>query len=78
MPGITDTPENLAGVRRLLASVGGVSGVGLLPYNKLGEDKRRRLGLATETGLLETQDADRLEEIAGLFRTDGFDVTIGG
>lgn len=77
VPGITDTAANLAGVRRICRDAG-VTAVGLLPYNKLGEDKRRRLGLAPETNGLDTQDGAVMGEIASAFRREGFTVTIGG
>ena len=77
VPGITDTPDNLAGLRSILRAAG-AKAVGLLPYNRLGEDKRRRLGLEPGAGELKTQDDGAVEAMAAAFRDDGFTVGIGG
>ncbi|MEU6374296.1 pyruvate formate-lyase-activating protein [Streptomyces sp. NPDC046909] len=44
VPGLTDAPENIAGVAAFAASLGNVSRVDVLPFHKLGEAKWQALG----------------------------------
>lgn len=44
VPGLTDDPENIAGVAAFAASLGNVSRVDVLPFHKLGEPKWQALG----------------------------------
>ena len=78
IPGITDTEENLRAVRSLLSDLPGINGVSLLPYNRFGEDKRRRFNLDDRLGGLKMQSTVDVESIATDFSTQGYDVKIGG
>jgi pyruvate formate lyase activating enzyme len=78
IPGITETDENIDGLVSFLAARREIKGTCLLPYNRLGEDKVRRLGLQYRPGTMSTQTPQRLCEIAGRFEEAGLDVRIGG
>ncbi|WP_154028082.1 pyruvate formate-lyase-activating protein [Olsenella uli] len=45
VPGITDTPEELAGVGRIIAKWPNVVGLDVLPYHTMGVNKYEQLGL---------------------------------
>jgi pyruvate formate lyase activating enzyme len=45
IPGLNDRPDHIAAVAELAAGLKGLAGVDLLPYHRLGEGKRTRLGL---------------------------------
>ncbi|KUN21379.1 pyruvate formate lyase-activating protein [Streptomyces antibioticus] len=44
VPGLTDAPDNIAGVAAFAATLGNVSRVDVLPFHKLGEAKWQALG----------------------------------
>ena len=45
VPGLTDAPDNLAGIAEFAASLGNVQRVEVLPFHQLGKFKWERLGL---------------------------------
>lgn len=78
IPDITDTVENLEAVATFLRPLGSIRRISLLPYNKLGEDKVRRLHLPRRKLELETQSRETLERQALIFSKCGYEVKIGG
>ncbi|UCF06965.1 MAG: glycyl-radical enzyme activating protein [bacterium] len=78
IPGITDTDSNLHDIVRFLEPFERIEHIGLLPYNRIGEDKFERLGITYKPGRRTTQDGNELERIAGLFEQHGYQVSIGG
>ena len=78
IPGITDTEENLDAIMAFTGELHGISQVSLLPYNRFGEDKRRRFDLGDRLGRLPAQTAEQVEAVAERFRTGGYEVKIGG
>ncbi len=74
IPGITDTKRNIGEIIRFLEETGNIEEVGLIPYNMISSDKRRRFGLRSRTGVLKTQDSRAIGEIAGLFEKAGIRV----
>lgn len=78
IPGITDTTENLEAILAFLSEVPGVRQVSLLPYNRFGEDKRRRFELKDRLGNLKTQTKAEIEQAAARFADRGYEVKIGG
>jgi pyruvate formate lyase activating enzyme len=78
IPDITDTGENLVSTADFIKSFPSIKDVSLLPYNKLGEDKREKFGLENKAGRLKTQEMEDLEKIRRLFMNGGFRVKIGG
>ncbi len=78
IPGITDTEDNLDSMIEFLTSLDNVTRIGLLPYNKLAEDKCRRFGITSRLGTLATQTDAELRRIKARFAVCGFEVRIGG
>ena len=78
IPGITDTKGNIDGLISCLEPLTGVRSISLLPYNKFGEDKRRRFGLADRDSSYEAGPTERVSEIARRLESQGYTVTIGG
>jgi pyruvate formate lyase activating enzyme len=78
IPEITDTEYNLSAISNYLLTLNNVNRIDLLPYNKLAEDKYRRLNQDSKLGKLETQSSDRLNEIKNLVKSFGFEVELNG
>jgi pyruvate formate lyase activating enzyme len=78
IPGITDTEENLNSIANYLLKLKNINRIDLLPYNKLAEDKYRRLNQKSKLGILETQSENKLEEIKGLVESYGFETKLNG
>lgn len=45
VPGMNDTENNLSGIARIASNLPDILGVEIMPYHRLGEDKRRRMGM---------------------------------
>jgi pyruvate formate lyase activating enzyme len=88
VPGFNDEPGQLETIARHAASIAGVQKLCLLPYHALGEHKAARLrpappGDETRHEVFQRSDdeplsRESLEEIAGVLRTFGLEVQIGG
>lgn len=78
IPNITDTENNLTSIANYLMKLENINQIDLLPYNKLAEDKYRRLNQKSQLGNLETQSAEKLEEIKILVESFGFITKING
>lgn len=78
VPDITDTEDNLIAIADFLLKHKNLNCVNLLPYNKFGEDKRKRFGMAEQIDTLKTQSEKDLQIMAAIFRQRGLRVKIGG
>jgi pyruvate formate lyase activating enzyme len=78
IPNITDTEENLSSIANYLIKLNKINRIDLLPYNKLAEDKYRRLQQKSQLGNLETQSQEKLDEIKNLVKSFGFNTKING
>jgi len=78
IPDITDTKENLKSISNYLLNLNNVNRIDLLPYNKLAEDKYRRLNQESKLGNLESQSTDKLVEIKTLVESFGHKVELNG
>lgn len=78
IPGITDTDDNLEAVLTFLAQTPSLRHISLLPYNRFGEDKRRRFDLKGRLEGLKTQTRAEVEAAAARFIAHGYEVRIGG
>ena len=78
VPGFNDGHDNIEQTVRFVQSLQTVHRVDILPYNRGGLEKRRRL--VGETDLMEAQvpSDDTMAVIAETFRAYGFEVKIGG
>ena len=60
VPGITDAPDELAGVGRIIARWPNVVGLDLLPYHTMGASKYERLGIPYRLAGLPAMDAAKI------------------
>ncbi len=78
VPGVNDDDEELAGMALLAASLGAVTQVSLLPYHRLGRDKRERLGLPLLDPDPGPPGPERIRSAAAFFERAGLATFIGG
>jgi len=78
IPGITDNKKNLDDIAEFVTPFKNITDICLLPYNKLGEDKRERFGLANNLGKLRTQENEEMNRLAASFDSSRFRVKIKG
>lgn len=63
VPGITDTPDELAGVGRIIAKWPNVVGLDVLPYHTMGINKYKKLGIDYPLEGVEAMAANRVPEL---------------
>ncbi len=78
VPGITDTENNLREISYYVNKLKNVKKIILLPYNKLAEDKYRRLDQKPKLGNLETQTSEKLEELLNYVTSFNVKVELNG
>ncbi len=78
IPRLTATEENLRSISTLLRTKTRIRDVHLLNYHSHGRSKLDRLGLPETLPSTHPLSREEMQEFAGLLRTDGFEVTIGG
>ncbi|MCP4706317.1 MAG: glycyl-radical enzyme activating protein [candidate division Zixibacteria bacterium] len=78
IPGVTDSRKNLNEIIDFVSPLKNITDICLLPYNKLGEDKRERFGITNKLGKLSTQETARMNELAAVFDLSRFQVKING
>ena len=76
--GVNDDDGNVGRTIDLLASLGTVKRVGLLPYHSGGLEKARRIGKESCFRRFETPSEERLAAIEAAFRRAAFEVRRGG
>lgn len=74
VPGLTDDPDNVAGVAAFTASLRTVERVDVLPFHRLGSEKYTRLGLAYPLAATPPPDAALLARVQGQFTAVGLSV----
>lgn len=78
IPDITDSKENLDDIANFLVSLENITDICLLPYNKLGEDKRERFGIKNNLEKLAIQENDEINRLGVCFDSSRFRVKIKG
>ena len=78
IPEITDTEENLSTISNYLLGFNNIARIDLLPYNKLAEDKYRRLNKESKLGNIETQSENKLAEIKDFVKSFGLNAQLNG
>lgn len=71
VPGLTDNPDEIAGIARFAAGLGNVERVEVLPFHQMGRYKWQKLGIRyalEDTPLPSPEDAERA---CGIFRAEG-------
>ncbi|PWI16180.1 pyruvate formate lyase-activating protein [Streptomyces sp. Act143] len=71
VPGLTDAPDNIAGVAAFAASLGNVSRVDVLPFHKLGEAKWQALGRPFVLHDTPSPTAEQTAQAKGIFEAHG-------
>jgi pyruvate formate lyase activating enzyme len=77
IPGVNDSSEELMALGSFVRSCG-LSRLDVLPYHRIGTGKYARLGGSVGVQVFAEPPAERLEEVAGVFRREGLQVRIGG
>jgi pyruvate formate lyase activating enzyme len=71
VPGLTDDPEDVAGIARFAAGLGNVERVEVLPFHQMGRFKWERLGLEYTLNAVEPPSAESAEQVCAIFRAEG-------
>ncbi|WJK39681.1 pyruvate formate-lyase-activating protein [Solwaraspora sp. WMMA2056] len=74
VPGLTDAPDNVAGVAEVAASLGSVQRVEVLPFHRLGAHKYTELGLDFPLADTPPPDDALLQRVRRQFRDRGLTV----
>ncbi len=77
IPGINDDDQNMRAVAAFLKDLKGISEVSLLPYHKLGLEKRQGLSKKQPAGVFSTPPGQRIERIKAGLESAGFTVRLG-
>jgi len=76
IPGVNDSVENLEGIARAVASIGGVEEVNLLAYHRLGMSKYQMLGRDYALGELMPLEHSDLEKLTPIFESFGLSTRV--
>jgi pyruvate formate lyase activating enzyme len=71
VPGLTDHPDDVAGIVDFAASLGNVQRVDVLPFHQMGRFKWQRLGLEYALGEVAPPTAEAVERTCASFRAAG-------
>ncbi len=71
VPGLTDDPENIAGVAYFASHLGNVERVDVLPFHKMGEHKWERLHLEYRLKNTPVPTDAQVAEAVAIFREYG-------
>ncbi|HWG98030.1 MAG TPA: pyruvate formate-lyase-activating protein [Pilimelia sp.] len=75
VPGLTDDPDNVAGVAAFAAGLGNVERVDTLPFHRLGADKYERLDTTFPLKDVEPPDKALMDRVRAQFTAAGLTVT---
>lgn len=78
IPGLNDDPGSMEAIARFVGGLRGIRQVNLLPYHRLGVQKAGRLGRTARVPEAAPPTGERLEALAGCFRSRGCPSRIGG
>ncbi len=78
IPGFNDDQTNIEATGKFAASLPGVSGIDILPYNRGGREKSARLSAGFKLMQTETPDEEKMNSIAKSLNNYGFEVKIDG
>jgi pyruvate formate lyase activating enzyme len=71
VPGLTDDPEDVAGIARFAAGLGNVERVEVLPFHQMGKFKWQRLGLNYTLEGTSPPSPALAEATCAIFRAEG-------
>jgi pyruvate formate lyase activating enzyme len=78
IPDVTDTTENLQGLKKILQKLPEVVRIDLLPFHHLAQDKYKRLGLNYGIAATKAYNKNRVEEIKHFFADVASTISVGG
>jgi pyruvate formate lyase activating enzyme len=78
IPGITDTPENIAGIISLMRETDGLNRINLLPYHTIADGKYKKLNMEIKMPDIPSMSPGQLTELQAEFESNGLIATIGG
>jgi pyruvate formate lyase activating enzyme len=78
IPGVTDTKENIIQILEYLKKHRKINDICLLPYNMLNRDKLERFQFENKLGNIITQQHDIVDRLVEQFKSNGFNVSVGG
>jgi pyruvate formate lyase activating enzyme len=78
IPTITDTPQNLNDIIRLLNKMPNIKNINLLPYHTIAAGKYKKLNLPNKMEGIKARIEQHNFKIKDLFSNAGFNVSIGG
>lgn len=78
VPGITDSPDNINGLKDLIGSFDNIQEVDILPYHRIGLDKYSRLNMKIKKKDIPVPEQSLLEQIGNNFKAMVKQVKIGG
>ena len=73
VPGLTDNPQEIAGIAKFAAALGNVERVCVLPFHQLGRFKWKKLGLNYTLHDVEPPSSELIERTCSVFRAEGLD-----
>jgi pyruvate formate lyase activating enzyme len=71
VPGLTDDPDDIAGIAGFAAGLGNVERVDVLPFHQMGRFKWERLGMRYTLGDTEPPSAEAVNRAVEIFRRTG-------
>jgi pyruvate formate lyase activating enzyme len=71
VPGLTDDPDEIAGIARFAAGLGNVERVEVLPFHQMGRYKWHKLGIKYHLDDVEAPSAEAVERACAAFRSEG-------
>jgi pyruvate formate lyase activating enzyme len=77
VPGVNDTPDDIAAIATFACSVPGIRELVLLPFHRLGEGKYQSLGLDYRARELQAPAREHMAALASAARACGIDVRVG-
>lgn len=77
VPGLTDAPDNVAGVARFVGRLSRVERVEVLPFHQMGRHKWEELGLTYRLADTPPADAGAVARVKAVFEAEGLPVDEG-
>jgi len=78
IPGINDDAGEMAAIARFVSNLPGIVELAVLPYHGAAKQKYERFGMEYLLRDLEEPQEEEMENLAGVFRSKGLKVKIGG
>jgi len=77
VPGLTDDPENIAGLARFVGTLSGVQRVEIVPFHQMGRRKWEELDIPYRLEHTPPPSAEQIEHVQNVFAAEGLNVADG-